>query len=390
MTRIVAPAGPADWDGYVALSAAAFATSLDQARDFFAGSRDGGRIARVATESGRVVGGAMAYPLPQRFGGREVPAGAVGDVCVAPERRGRGIARALMLDLDRAMREAGVAVSPLWPSTLRLYRDLGWEVAGPALRWSVSASRLERLRGAGEAVRDPGPEFRGVQLAAVAGHDGPLGRPEWWWRWPEPAPETESRYGWVEDGRPTGLMRVSRPPPRPAGASRLGVDDFWTATPDALRGLLGMLGSESSMAEEIVFSDVALPPTPDLLWAVPELPLRAEAHAPRMLRLVDPVAALEARGWPAAVEARVALEVHDPLVERPERLVLEVGDGRAHAAPGGDGRVRISAGGLAAWYAGGISATRAARLGLAEGSDEELLCLDALTGGRPVWLSEHF
>ena len=389
--RVAPPAGPAEWDGYMRVSSGAFGSTMAETRDWFAGSRGGDRIALVASEGGRVVGGALAYLVPQRFGGRDVPAGAVGDVCVAAERRGRGVARTLLRRLDRAMRDAGAVVSPLWPSTLRLYRREGWEVAGAALRWSLPPVRLEALRGAGEAVADPGPRFRAAHAPTIEGYDGPLVRPEWWWRWlwPDAAREGVRRIGWIEDGRPTGLMRTRRIGSGDA-LGPLKVEELWAATPDALRGLLGLLGTESTQTDEVVFGLATLPPAPDLLWVLPELPIRASAPETWMLRLLDAAAALDARGWPGRAEARVELEIHDPMAERPLRLVLEVGAGEGRVSPGGAGRVRIGAGALAAWYAGSLSATRAARAGLAEGPPADLLALDGLTGDRPVWLSEDF
>ncbi len=390
--QVAPPAGPEDWDGYIRVSADSFSTTLAETKEWFAGSdTDGARVALVAKEGARVVAGAMAYLMPQRFGGREVPAGAVGDVCVAPDRRGRGAARLLMRGLAKAMREAGALVSPLWPSTLRFYRREGWEVAGKALTWSLPPIRLETLRGAGEPVSEPGPEFRAVHAGAVAGHDGPLVRPDWWWRWrwPEAAPEGARRLGWVEDGRPTGLMRT-RSPGGDDHTRALHVCELWTATPDALRGLLGVLGSESTQFAEVRFQMACLPPTPDLLWVLPEFPLNASHPETWLLRVLDPAGALAARGWPTGAEARVSLELHDPAADRPERLVLEVGAGEAAVTAGGDGRVRVGVGAFSAWYAGGLSATRAAGLGLAEGSPQDLLAMDGLTGDRPVWLSEDF
>ena len=109
-----------------------------------------------------------------------------------------------------------------------------------------------------------------------------------------------------------------------------------------------------------------------------------------ILRLVDPISALEARGWPDLAQARVALEIQDPFADGPQRVVLEVENGHARATPGGTGGVRIGIGALSAWYAGHLRATEAARLGLASGGGADLAALDRLIGDHRVWLPDHF
>lgn len=148
-------------------------------------------VVRVAREGDAVVGGALAYQVDQLFGGRPVPAGAVADVAVVPEARGRGLAVALMGALEGAMRDAGLAVSPLWPSTVRLYRRLGWEVAGHALHHRVDTAALAGRAGPGRVVAAPElAQVRRLQRDRAEDWDGPLVRPAWWWALRQP-PGTE-------------------------------------------------------------------------------------------------------------------------------------------------------------------------------------------------------
>ncbi len=391
MTQFVTPRNEGDWQGYAAVAAQSFARPVAETKAWVNSPPAKNAIVKVAIEGKRVIGGALAFPVGQMFGGRSVPAGAVADVSVLPEERGRGLGAALLRSLDGPMRDAGVAVSPLWPSTLWLYRRLGWEVAGRAERYVVSARSLARLGGPDRVVPDPGPAaVRELHGRAAAEWNGPLERPDWWWDWRQPAGEEGFfRYGWEESGELTGYVAYRQDPGGDHGHG-LTVADFWTTSPGAVNGLLGFLGSHGAQVKDIAFDPSVLPLVHDLLWLAAGAEVHSEDYGPWMLRLVDFPAAMRARGWSAASDQRVELEVADPGAERPERYVLEVAGGQAELTRGGGGNVKATAGAMAAFYAGGLSAHRAARLGLMTGSDEDLDALDALIVSRPNWLPDVF
>ena len=395
MIEIGPPRHDRDWDGYAAVSALAFGATLADATEWLSFSRHTS-VVRLARRGERVVGGCLAYRVGQFFGGHAVTGGPVGDVCVLPEERGRGLARLLLADLDDAMRAEGIAVSSLWPSTVRLYRGCGWEVVGPETGWSVPTHVLSRLRGEGRLVESPGRGVRTLQRRVAATYNGPLDRPDWWWEWRRPRHRDERKhsYAWVEDGLVTGFMVIRQDDASgPGTAFRLAVTELWWETADALHGLLGSLGSHSTMAPEVRFQDSVLPPVPEITWAID-----AEHHRfgvttrePWMLRLVDAGSAMAQRGWPGDARGAVHLEIQDPLHRSTRRLVLEVEGGAATTRPGGEGRVALGIGALAAWYGGGLTATRLARLGMARGDAGDLAVMDRLTADLlPAWLPDHF
>jgi len=386
------PRDERDWNAYISLGSQSFRADPAVASRWLGVAR-ACAIVRVVRENGRVVAGAAAHRVPQLFGGREVAAGAVAGVCVAPERRGSGIARALMGEMVRAMRAQGCAVSPLWPSTIRPYRRSGWEVAGGEWAFRVPTHELVGLRGSGEAVAEPGLGAHALQRRRAADFDGPLARPEWWWRWkhPRPVPEQSFRYAWVEGDVVTGFIAFQQDAvPRPAWEIGIEVGEFWTSTTNAARGLLGFLGAHSSLVREVRFGHAVLPPFPSIAHLAELDGLDGGMFGSWMLRIIDPVSAFEARGWPEHASVRVALEIDDPFEEGSRCMVVEVDGGRARVTPGGSGGVRIDIGALSAWYAGRLRAGEAARLGRAAGDAGDLAALDGLTGDRPVWLPDHF
>src|SRR5260370_4127102 len=70
----------------------------------------------------RAVGGAMFHDMRQWWCGREVPMAGVSSVRVAPEDRGRGIGRRLMIALLDEVAADGYPLPALYPATMPLYR----------------------------------------------------------------------------------------------------------------------------------------------------------------------------------------------------------------------------------------------------------------------------
>ena len=388
MAEVRAPAGAGEGEQYAAAGAEAFGGEPEHWRSFLEPLRAHG-TARVAVDGGRVVAGAIVLPTAQHFGGRPVGSGAVSGVFVSPGHRGRGLARAVLGVLGPVLAGTG-PLAVLSTGSPGLYRPWGWELVGARTAYTLPGQLLAGLRAAdGELVREPGQAERARLREALApGWDGPMRRPDWWeeiaehWLGPRPA----QRVGWRQAGRLTGWLALE--PDRAAG--RLVVTELWAATPEAVTGLASFLGDGRPRPLEVRFEADALPADTELLHLLDAYDVTASAGLAWMLRLVEPAAALAARGWPPALEVTAELEIQAGW-RPPERLVLEVGGGGAAVTrAAGAGTVRVGAGALTAWYAGGLRLRRAVGLGLAEGPAEVLAALDAATGDRVSWLPERF
>lgn len=389
---VAAPTTDGHWKQFTAVEGQAFATTPADTARYIAAVRPSA-IARFAFEDDTVVGGALAFACEQHVGGRLVPSGAVASVCVAPEHRGKGLGRSVMWSLVHAMADEGLALSSLWPSSVAFYRGLGWELAGHVAQYTVPAAMLRGLHATGEVVRDPSrDEIRGLRSSLAGQWCGPVERPQWWWNWRLPTQPDEKtfRYGWREAGVLTGFVAFRQQ----AAADRLWgfdvwVSDFWAATPSALNGLAGLLGSDAPLSPKVRFDYGVLPGTPDLVWLLPELDLETSGTNGWMLRVLDPVLAIEQAGWPAHVEGRLEIEVAG-VGQASTRLVAEFAHGRAQVSPGSASRVRMATGAFAAWYSGALPATRAGMLGVADGAPADLALMDALTADRRPWLPDMF
>ena len=389
---VAAPRSDSDWEQFSRVQAQAFALPAERIERHLALLRPG-TIPRFAFDGDRVIGGALGFPCEQLVGGRPVTSGGVAAVCVLPELRGGGVGRAIVAGLVDALREDGRAVSSLWPSSVSFYRDLGWEVAGTVAQHSVAATALRGTPIDGTAERDPPTgEMRAVRSRAARSWTGPVERPDWWWRWqlPERPPDLSYRYGWREDGALTGyVVYAQRESVDRVWGFDTWVSEFWATTSGARNGLARLLSGDAPMSPRINFDYGVLPHDADLLWQLPDGGLRVHDTNAWMFGVFEPVGALEQAGWPPHIRAHLQIEVAG-IGQKPRQLVVDVADGRAHAAAGGPPAVRLSPNGFAAWYVGALSASRVAALGLGSGPGEDLATMDALTADRTPWLPDMF
>jgi predicted N-acetyltransferase YhbS len=347
-----------------------------------------GRRFLGAFAGGRLVAAARFHDMTQWWNGRAVPMAGVAGVTVAPEERGRGVGRTLITALLKLIAARGYPLSVLFPSTLPIYRSLGWEIAGTSHEAVIAAHALRSLapgdaavaattgpepaggvrragpRDAAEAAevlarvhgsaRDSGPNVRDQQSLRLA-----LGSESWFGYL---AADGLLLYTWRE-GHDEVFVRLA------AAASEQTTRELW-----------GIVGSHCWIAERV---RARVGPADPVWWLAREPVAEAVDHDDWMLRVVDPAAAIAARGFPQAAGLAVRLRIAD--TARPANSGLwrlEVGEGRGSlvrepevpapaAVPGGaegDGVLTLGARGLAALYAGTPVATLR-RAGLAAAGD---------------------
>ena len=360
---------------------------LDPAR--FVGAFDGERL----------VGVVAAHPMRQFFGGRAVPMGGVHSVAVVPDRRGRGLGKRLLLELCAGMRERGEALSTLFPATSRPYRAVGYELAGTMCWRRITPRALEMLpRTPGATLRalaaDEIPLLARCYAEVAAGANGFLERSAAWW-------ELTRDHFWrgrsvfavqAADGRITGYLayrQLEGEYTSLGGPFKLAVDEILWTEREAGQALWGLLASWAPQVETILYRGTAEDP---LLFLLPEQELALVAELRWMSRLLDPVAAVAARGFAEELDAEAHLELADPLLPANEgRFVLRVAKGRGELARGGRGDVRLDAGSFASLFTGYATPdalARAGRLGGDPGASRAALA--AAFAGPTPWMLDHF
>jgi predicted acetyltransferase len=347
----------------------------------------------------RLVGIAGVRRTGQYFGGRAVPMGGVHAVAVAPDRRGRGVGRRLLTALLLRMRERGEVLSTLFPATSRPYRAVGFERAG-AMCWRRIAPRelelLPRAQGMEVApvARDEIPRLADCYAEVAQGSNGFLERSSGWWEvlrdllWAErsvfAARDAAGRIrGYVVYRQLEGEYTLL------GGPFRLALDELVFCERDAGLALWRLLGSWLPQIDAILWRGTAEDP---VLWLLPEQEIGLVAEVRWMSRLVDPAAAVAARGFAEGIEAEAHLELGDPILPLNQgRYVLRVAKGRGELAPGGRGDVGLDAGAFASLFTGYATPDVLARAGrLAGGPGASRAALAAAVAGPTPFMLDQF
>jgi predicted acetyltransferase len=379
-----------------ALDADAFHVPAER-REWFLRHADPARLHGLF-DGGRLVALTGVLPFGQFFGGRAVPMGGLASVAVAPDRRGRGLARRVIAAALASMRERGEVISTLYPAMTRLYRGMGWEAAGAAVWRKLAPRSLEALPAPSSGrVRPAGAgdeaSIRACYARVAAGVNGHLDRPERWWRrqqerWPQRSLYVRESAAGALDGY-LAYRQLDGPWTGLGGPFGLVVDELVAEGRDAALALWRLLGSWASQVEQILYRGAS---EDALLLLLPEQELPALAEVRWMTRVVDPAGAVAARGFPPGLDVEVHLSLSDPqLASSSGDWVLRVEAGRGRLERGGRGALALDVGAFSSLYTGWASAAMLARAGrLAGGSTDERARLDACFAGPTPWMLDEF
>ncbi|MFI6237566.1 enhanced intracellular survival protein Eis [Micromonospora sp. NPDC050784] len=345
-------------------------------------------------DAGRLVGKAVDLHHDQWWSGRAVPAADVAGVAVAPEARGRGVARSLLTALLRGARDRGAAISALYPTVAAPYRACGWEAAGVLRTVDLATAALPRHRPASHlTVRAATP----ADLPAVADvyervtrhRNGMLTRRGELFDTADRGLPGDGVTLVEADGELVGYATWQRG--RGYGAdSVLTVDEALAVTAEAARELVGVLGSWASVAPTLR----VCPLDGDAVSTV--LPLESARDHERdlwMHRPVDVARAVSTRGWPAHARGAVDFHLTDSLADwNSGTWRLAVADGAAELTRvDGEADLRLDVRGFALLYAGAARARSVAQTGLLHcAGDADPAALDLLGVGGPAQLLDYF
>lgn len=339
--------------------------------------------------AGRLIGKANDLHHDQWWGGVPLHVADVGGVVVAPEARGRGVARSLLRRLLEGGRERGAALSALYPTVSAVYRSAGWAPVGALRSFDLPSSLLPRHVPTGALSVRPGapadmPALGRLYTEIARARNGMLTRSG-----PPFAaargdlPDGIDGLTVVEDGdRMVGCATWSRLSGFGPDAV-LEIDDLFAITRAAARELVGVLASWRTVTPTIRLRAI-----PSGVVAA-ELPLEvAKDHkAPRwMLRPVDVTQAVTARSWPSTVKVGVRFELRDDLAPWNAGIwALEIADGRASLErSAGPASMVLEIDGFAMLYAGVASPAMLVEAGAMVGGVPSDLAALALLMASPL------
>ncbi|MDD6267479.1 MAG: GNAT family N-acetyltransferase [Clostridium sp.] len=151
------------------------------------------------------------YPLDMNIYGARYAVGFVTSVCTYPEHTGHGIMKRLMIQSLTRMRENQKSFALLYPYSIPLYRNLGWEIISNKMTYSVKDTQIPRW------IEEPGyvrrvswddKQFMELHTKFAEKTHGCLYRNnlawEEYWRWDED--DTSVAIYYSRDGVPYGYM----------------------------------------------------------------------------------------------------------------------------------------------------------------------------------------
>ena len=145
----------------------------------------------------------------------------------------------------------------------------------------------------------------------------------------------------------------------------------------------------AAAADTLTYRGAAVDP---ITLALPAQSWEVRQAQPWLLRVLDVSTAFTKRGYPAHVRTCLGLTVDDALF--PENVGpwrIEVADGQAEVHRGtADATLTTDARGLAALYAGAVSARALVQMGRADANPAGIAGADALLGGPAAWPQDMF
>lgn len=315
----------------------------------FAGPLDGAEswIRAAGVEHMRVVRTApgatpiaclMRIPMGQYLGGRSIRMLGIAGVAVAPEARGEGLAAQMMAAGVAEAARDGFPISTLYPSTIGLYRQSGYELAGHRFVTTIDIGRIDAPRGGGHLrplTDQDGDAMKACYTQFAAGADGALDRGDYCWSRVRELRGTRYHAFGLDDGRGglAAYILLSQERDPKSGFHSIAVSDCAFVNGDAGRRLLRFIADFATMGEHAVLYGGPMHP---LVALMSSRHYRVEKKDYWMTRVLDVKAAFEARGYPRSARCEWVLNVRDSVIAgNTGRWRVRIADGRAEVAPAG-------------------------------------------------------
>jgi predicted acetyltransferase len=345
---------------------------------------------------GRLVGQAFDLHDQQWWGGRLLGSADLAGVAVAPEARGRGVARALVGRFLEHARDRGAVVSALFPSISTVYRTFGWARAGSVDVVEMPASALPSWQlpphlVVQEARPEDIPGVHELYRRVARARNGMLSRDEV--RFEVADDELPSGVDGITvvlaDGEVAGYCTWARGSGYSRANASVTTFDLLAATPNAARALVTVLGSWRTVVPVV---RLRLLRGDGITDCVPlEL---GTIHSTRswMHRPVDVEAAVAARGWPVGARGRAVFSIEDRLAPwNTGTWALDVTDGGALLRrTQEDTSVHLTVNGFAALYCGLANIAVLRESGHVSGPYDDAAALDVLGTSAPPRLLDTF
>lgn len=350
----------------------------------------GGSGWRVTKDGDRVVAGYLGIPMGQFFGGRSVPMWGIAAVGVARDALRQGHATTMMTGALTEARDRGMPISTLYASNQALYRNVGYELAGGCYDATLRTADLPTdLHGHEvQALSADDPRIADLHIAGNKQQNGVLDRGDYIWHRTVRPRKGVSVWisGLVRDGVLRGYVAYSKVQV-PTGFPTVTVKDMVGIDRSALEACWATVGTLRTMSDQVT---ACIAPWSPAALALGRRDARFQLYENWMLRITDPVGALEGRGYNPALAGAVDLDVSCEQGLSSGRYRLTVENGSARLVQGGSGTVRVHTRALAQLYTGFCDTHSLRSASLLDGPTPACALLDAMFAGAGPWMTDKF
>jgi predicted acetyltransferase len=397
---------PDEVDTYLALGAQAFQVDAADLERW----RQNMRVEEILAlfVDGEMRAAMLLHNMGLWFGGAVVATGGLSGVATPPQHRRQGlVGRLLAVELEE-MRAAKQPLCALYPFYFPFYKRFGWAHVSDSVIYTIPVERLPvaRMEGTWRPLRvatDPRPKdapapeiaeadraiLRSLYERWARSRNGLVARDDQWWRATLGRSE-QNIFLWLDPaGEPRAYLRYSF---KQTGEwdRQLIVREMVALDLTAQRAAWAFIRNHDSQASEVVVRE---PEDSRLLTMLADPRVKIAIEPGFMLRMVDVAAALTERRYAPGARGQVTLEVLEGLTDSaPHVYRLEIADGAGEArAAAAAPQARLDQQTLSQLYAGYMSASQAAGLGLITDADSRALALlDAALAGPKPFMSDFF
>ncbi len=345
---------------------------------------------RAIKSDGEILGGMAIIDMGQWFGGRKVRTGAVTSVGVAPEGRGIGAASKMLSNSLKEMRDRGMAISTLFPSSVRVYRSKGYERSGVKLTYEAPVkemrSNLNKL-----IVEQASNDEEMVLLfnERARQSNGNLDRGSLLW---DLITKSDGRpfykYYIRDEKQILGYINYQQS----RSGDHIRVRDMVSSTPQSSERILKFFSDHRTVIDTVSWNG---PPSDPIDFSMEEQETALKSSRDWMVRVLNISDALEQRGYAAGVNASIDLEFTDK--EIPENngiwsLTVNAGRGSVKKIASSSSKQILNLGprGFAPLYTSHYSATDLKIMGMINGPEEIISLADTIFSGPKPWIGEQF
>ncbi|ADY57009.1 GCN5-related N-acetyltransferase [Syntrophobotulus glycolicus DSM 8271] len=345
---------------------------------------------RCMKDGKRIVAGLGIYPMAQWFGGTKVPMAGITHVGVAPEYRGKGAAKALLVNLLRELHERQYPISGLYPATLRLYRSVGYGRSGSRISYELHTDVID----VADRSLDMVPAEQGDEqaifdaFAAQARQSAGLleRHPVIWRRRLEQKGQLIHKYLIKCGNRIEGYVLFAQSGQRMQ--EPMLILDYCVLTRNAGRRLLTFFADHRTMIPRVEWAGGPFDP---LVYLLPEQKVKITGKSDWMTRIIHVKTALETRGYASGLQGELHLCITDEILPWNNGcFILRLQNGKLQVEPGGEGRINLGIRELAALYTGFQTPYELRLTGLFEAPEEDMGLAAMIFAGPRPWMSEIY